>query len=169
MTLDIQFQNKWKIGLKKKYTAGLIPIALAFAAPAISAEAPRSAAQEELLRAHTAWLVKVNANDQVEGIKDFTDDALIVGAEGPIVEGREAVRAYVAVLGGRPGFNIAFNLERATVSSDGAIGYVVGSAMITSLNGDKRRIGGRVRLLTVWRKIDGVWKCYIDAPLSVPS
>ena len=155
--------------MKNIYAAGLISIASAVAAPAISAEAPRSAAQEALLRAHTGWLARVNANDQIQGIKDFTDDALIVGAEGPIVEGRDAVRDYVAILGASPGFNVAFDLERVTVSSDGAIGYVIGSAMITSLDSEKRRVGGRVRLLTVWRKIDGVWKCYIDAPLSVPS
>ncbi|CAH0355627.1 MAG: nuclear transport factor 2 family protein [Sphingobium sp.] len=155
--------------MKTKYTAGLIPITLAFAATGVSAEVPGSAGQKELVSAHAAWLARVNANDQVEGVKDFTDDALIVGGEGPIVEGRDAVRDYVAILGGRPGFNVAFDLERATVSSDGAIGYVIGSAMITSLDSNKRRVGGRVRLLTVWRKIDGVWKCYIDAPLSVPS
>ena len=140
-------------------------IFLMFGATAQAADKPLSKAQQELLAVHDAWLAKVNANRQVDGLADFTDDALVLAAEGPIAEGRDAVREYVSMLGKIPGFNVSFALEKVTISSGGNLGYVIGRSAITSLDDSGKRVGGTFRLLTVWRKIAGKWKCYIDTAL----
>lgn len=91
-----------------------------------AAEAPK------LLERDAEWAATASAGKDVEKtVSYWSDDALIVPQEGPIIEGKAAIRDFVAKRFRTPGSYIHWKSEKPSFSSDGTLAYMRGTNEIT--------------------------------------
>jgi ketosteroid isomerase-like protein len=130
------------------------------------------AAREALRAADRAHSDAADARGFVDGLTSaFTDDAYFLRETAPVLQGREAIRAYLA---STPLATARLNWStlRADVSADGTRGYTYGGGVYTRANGTTLY----TRTISWWRNEGGVWKVAAmlvslspNAPVPVPD
>lgn len=130
------------------------------APPAFNAEAE----QQKLLQRDAEWAGVASAGKDVEKtIAYWSDDAVIIPQGQPIVEGKAAIRAFVASSFQIPGFRIEWKSDKPVFSPDGKMAYMRSTNTMTvpGPNGTLLKLPGRG--MTVWRlEADGQWRCAMD-------
>jgi len=120
--------------------------------------------QASLLKRDAEWADAASSGKDVEKIISYwTDDALVVPPGQPVVEGKAAIRAFVADSLKIPGFKIHWVSEHVSFSPDGQLAYMRGTNQTTvpGPNGKLMTLPGRG--VTVWRREpDGQWRCAVD-------
>lgn len=117
-----------------------------------------------LLKRDAEWASVASAGQDVEKIVSYwSDDALLVPPGQAVVEGKAALRAFVAGTQKIPGFHIRWASEKVSFSPDGQLAYMRGTNE-TSFNGpDGKPTTVLGRGVTVWRRErDGQWRCVVD-------
>ena len=135
------------------------------------------AATEEakLLRRDSEWAEAASSGKDIEKILSYwTDDALLIFPGQPILEGKAAIRPYVASSVNIPGFKIRWVSSKAVFSSDGKMAYMPATTEITAPGPDGALITKQLRAITIWRlEPDGQWRCVVDIaneqPTTAPS
>lgn len=120
--------------------------------------------QQKLLQRDAEWADIASQGKDVENtISYWSDDALIVPQGLPMIEGKKAIRAFVASNFQIPGFSIHWQSEKPTFSPDGKLAYMrsTSTTTIPGPNGALMTLPGRG--ITVWRlDPDGQWRCTVD-------
>lgn len=135
-------------------------------APDLTAEAQR------LLARDREWAQLAAAGQDVEKtVAYWSDDAVIVPQGQPVVEGRAAIRAFVADAFHTPGFHIGWKSGPPSFSPDGKFAYLRGANTLTLPGPDGKPVTLTSRSLTLWRREeDGQWRCVLqmwnDPPAS---
>ncbi len=126
----------------------------------IDVEAERAS----LRQADQDWAATAAAGADVERIIAYwTDDAKVYPPGMPVVEGKAAIREFVAGSMQIPGFEVSWQPEEVIVSPDGQLGYTTGTNRFTAPDPQGNLVTTLGRYITVWRKeSDGSWKCVID-------
>ena len=133
------------------------------------------AEQATLLKRDAEWASTASAGQDVEKIVSYwTDDALVVPPGQPTVEGKTAIRTFVAQSLKIPGFKIHWVSEKVSFSPDGQLAYMRGANETTVPGPDGKLMTIHGRGITVWRRDgDGQWRCVIDIwndpPASQPA
>lgn len=124
----------------------------------------RMAEQQKLLQRDAEWADIASAGKDVDKTASYwADDAVIIPQGQPIVEGKAAIRAFVASSFAIPGFHIHWKSEAPTFSPDGRLAYMRGANEMTVPGPDGTPLKLPGRGLTVWRKdTDGQWRCVAD-------
>ena len=124
---------------------------------------------EKLLRRDTEWADLASAGKDVEKIVWYwTDDAVLIFPGQPVLEGKAAIRAYVAESLNTPGFRIHWVSEKPVFSPDGKLAYMRGKNELTAPepNGAPTT---HLRGISVWRlDADGQWRCVVDISNEEP-
>ncbi len=124
----------------------------------------RQAEAAALLKRDAEWAEAASAGKDVERIVSFwADDALVVPPGQPLVEGKEAIRAFVTQSMKIPGFKIHWVSEKVSFSPDGQLAYMraTNETTLTGPGGNLISVPGRG--ISVWRRDpDGQWRCVID-------
>lgn len=130
-----------------------------------------SAAREALLRRDAEWSDAAHAGKDVDKIVSYwTDDALVMFPGQPTVEGKKAIRDYVASSLAIPGFSIHWVSEEPAFSPDGKLAYMRGTDQMTVPGADGKPMTVHLRGLSVWRlEPDGEWRCVADIANEVPQ
>lgn len=134
-----------------------------------------AAEAEHLLARDAAWADLASAGQDVEKTASYwSDDAVIIPQGQPLVEGKAAIRDYVARSFRTPGFRIHWRSEKPSFSPDGRLAYMRGTSAITVPGPDGKPMTIPGRSVTIWRKeADGRWRCVVDIwndpPPSAPS
>lgn len=120
--------------------------------------------KKKLLQRDEEWAALASAGKDIEGILSYwTDDAIVFPPDLPPVVGKAALREYVRASFQIPGFSITWKASDAVVSSDGALGYLIGNNRVTLNGADGALVTITGRAATVWRKEpDGQWRCAVD-------
>ena len=118
----------------------------------------------KLLARDAEWAALASAGQDVDRTASYwSDDAVIVPQGQPVVEGKAAIRDFVAQSFHTPGFSIGWRSERPEFSPDGRMAYLR-STSVTTVPGPKRStltLPGRG--VTIWRlEPDGQWRCVVD-------
>lgn len=139
-------------------------IALAFTLPACRAGVDVEAERERLRQTDQEWAAAAAAGQDVERIIAYwTDDAKVYPDGMPVVEGKAAIREFVAGSLAIPGFVVTWQPQEVVVSPDGRFGYTAGANQFTAPDPNGVAMTTHGRYLTVWRKeADGSWKCVTD-------
>ena len=91
-----------------------------------------SAAKAALLRRDAEWADAATAGTDVDRIVSYwTDDALVIFPGQPTLEGKKAIRDYVASSLAIPGFSIHWVSEKPEFSPDGKLAYMRGADQMT--------------------------------------
>ena len=130
-----------------------------------------AAEQATLLKRDAEWANLASTNQDVEKIISYwSDDAVLFPPGQPVVEGKAALRAFVAASQKIPGFKIHWVSEKVSFSPDGQLAYMRATNETTLTGPDGRPMTLHGRGVTVWRREpDGQWRCVVDIWNEPPS
>src|SRR3954454_18750099 len=91
-----------------------------------------AAEEQKLLRRDAEWADLATAGKDVDKIVSYwSDDAVIIMPGQPVVEGKAAIRTYVAASFKDPNFKIHWKSSKVTFSTDGKMAYMPGTDEMT--------------------------------------
>ena len=146
-------------------------VTLVFVAGCLRAMAFDPAAEEaKLLRRDAEWADLATAGTDVDKIVSYwSDDAVLIMPGQPLVEGKAAIRAYVAASFKDPNFKIHWKSSKATFSPDGKMAYMPGTDEMT-VTGPNGPMTLHLRGVAIWRvDSDGQWRCVVDISNEEPA
>jgi ketosteroid isomerase-like protein len=128
--------------------------------PAVDLEAARAA----LERTDREWSAATAEGTDVDRIVGYwSDDATVYPPGMPALEGKAAIREFVAESLRTPGFAVHWEPHQVAVSADASMGYTAGTNRFTAPGADGQLVTTEGRYLTVFRRQpDGAWKCVLD-------
>jgi len=86
-----------------------------------------------------------------------------------VLEGKAAIRAYVAASLNTPGFKIHWVSEKPVFSPDGKLAYMRRTNELTVPGPNGTPMTLHLRGITVWRiDSDGQWRCVVDISNEQP-
>ena len=130
-----------------------------------------AAEQQKLLQRDAEWADLAAAGKDVDKVISYwTDDAVLIFPGQPIIEGKAAIRAYVASCFSNPAFKIHWKSTKVTFSPDGKLAYMSGTddeMTVPGPNGAPMRL--HLRGIAIWRlDADGQWRCVVDISNEEP-
>ena len=130
-----------------------------------------SSAQATLLQRDAEWANAAKSGKDLDKIVSYwTDDALVIFPGQPTIEGKKAIRDYVASSLATPGFSIHWVSEKPQFSPDGKLAYMRGTDELTVPGADGKPMTLHLRGITVWRmEPDGQWRCVADISNEMPA
>jgi len=141
---------------------------------AVAGYSPRnldSAAEgQKLLRRDAEWADLAAAGKDIEKIVSYwSDDAVLIFPGQPVLEGKAAIRAYVAASLNTPGFKIHWVSRKPVFSSDGKFAYMRGTDELTVPGANGTPMTLHLRGISLWRfDPDGQWRCVVDISNEEP-
>ena len=119
---------------------------------------------EKLLARDAEWAAAASAGRDVEKtVSYWSEDAVIIPQGQKTVEGRAAIRAFVAGSFHTPGFHIHWVSEKPVFSPDGKFAYLRSVTETTVPGPNGTTVTYPSRGMTVWRvDPDGEWRCVVD-------
>src|SRR5437870_9437281 len=126
--------------------------------------------QANLLRRDAEWADLATAGKDVDKIVSYwSDDAILIFPGQPVLEGKQAIRAYVEASLRTPGFKIHWVSEKPVFSRDGTLAYMRGTDELTVPGPNSAPITLHLRGISVWRlDPDGQWRCVVDISNEEP-
>jgi ketosteroid isomerase-like protein len=92
----------------------------------------------------------------------YSDDAVLLPPNEPIVAGKQAIRAsWVSLLS--PNIALAWQANKVDVARSGDLAYVVGRYTLTTRDAEGKPVMDRGKTIEVFKKeADGSWKVVAD-------
>ena len=145
----------------------LFPLVL-LAVPASPARAADAAVERAaLMDADRAFARDSGEKGSDAWLDWFAEDGLVVTAEGPLAEGREAVRRLTAGFLDNPDLAFSWEPERAEVAAGGDMGWTIGHYRAELKRADGPPAVRTGRYMTVWKRTaDGRWRVAADIDVS---
>jgi uncharacterized protein (TIGR02246 family) len=130
-----------------------------------------AAEEKKLLQRDAEWADLATAGKDVDRIVSYwTDDASIIMPGQPIVQGKAAIRAYVAASLSNPVFKIHWKSTSVTFSPDGKMAYMPGTDEMTVPGPNGTPFTLHLRGVAIWRvDADGQWRCVVDISNEEPA
>ena len=130
-----------------------------------------TAEETKLLRRDAEWAELARAGKDVEKIVSYwSEDAVVIFPGQPIIEGKAAIRAFVASCLGNPVFKIHWKSSKATFSPDGQMAYLPAATEMTVPGPSGAPLQLKLRAITIWRvDADGEWRCVVDIANEEPT
>ena len=130
-----------------------------------------NAESAKLLARDAEWSNLATAGKDLDKIVSYwTDDAVVMEPGQPAVEGKKAIRAYVAQSLSTPGFKIHWVSQKPTFSPDGQMAYMRGTDEMTVPGAKGAPMTLHLQGYSVWRKdSDGQWRCAVDISNEGPA
>jgi ketosteroid isomerase-like protein len=128
------------------------------------AATPDRATDEAALRAaDLAWSEAAGKKD-VEAVVGFmTDDGSTLPPNEPIQNNKEAIKKGWTALLGLKDLTIAWTPTIVQVADSGETGYTSGTWSMTFTDPKGVKMSDKGKYVEVWKKVDGKWKCHLDA------
>jgi uncharacterized protein (TIGR02246 family) len=121
------------------------------------------AADEQTIRNLDAQWSKTAGTHDVDGtVAYYSDDAVLLPPNAPIVVGKKAIReSWVALLS--PNIALSWQSKKIEVSKSGDLAYVVGTYSLTATDAHGNPNTDRGKTVEVFKKeADGTWKVVAD-------
>ena len=152
-------------------TVTLFAVILGCSSPPASPPAVNVQAEEAALIERDRAFAQAAGRGNLDSLIVFwADDATVMMAGAPAVEGKAAIRQMVTESMAIPGFNITWTPEDAKVASSGDMGYTTGTNAVTMPDSTGKPSTMRGRYITVWRKeADGKWRVTEDYATPAPT
>ena len=125
---------------------------------------------EKLLRRDAEWADLATTGKDIEKVVSYwSDDALLIFPEQPVLQGKAAIRAYVTASFNTPGFKIHWVSQKPVFSPDGKFAYMCGTDELTVPGPNGTTMTLHLRGISLWRfESDGQWRCVVDISNEEP-
>ena len=154
----------------KVAAAALFASLLGCTSPAVSPAVDVEAEKATLMERDRAFAKAAGRGNLDSLLVFWADDATVMMAGSPAVEGKAAIRNMVTESMAIPGFSITWTPEDAKVASSGDMGYTTGTNAVTMPDSSGKPSTMSGRYITVWRKeADGKWRVTEDYATPAPS
>ncbi len=119
---------------------------------------------QSLKDTEAAWSKAMEAKDFDKGMTYYADDASLLIANAPAMNGKDAIRAAMKPMFDDPSFALSFQASRIEVARSGDLGYTQGAYTMTFTEpGKKKPITDKGKYVTAYKKqADGTWKVEAD-------
>ena len=131
---------------------------------------------QSLKDAEAAWAKVMAAKDFEKSMSYYADDASLLMANMPAINGKDAIRAAFKPMFDDPNFALAFQGSRIEVAKSADLGYTQGAYTMTVTDPKtKKPVTDKGKYLTTYKKqADGTWKVVADMessdiPLPAPG
>jgi uncharacterized protein (TIGR02246 family) len=123
----------------------------------------RAADEAALRKLDDEWSKAAGAKDLEKTASFYTDDALVMPPNSPVLQGKEAARGMWKAMFAVPGFGGGWKATRVEVAQSGDLGWTTGPYEITETDASGKPMTDKGKYLAVWKKqADGSWKCVAD-------
>ncbi|HEX5832474.1 MAG TPA: DUF4440 domain-containing protein [Pyrinomonadaceae bacterium] len=139
-------------------------IVMSLSAACQTAATDTRAADEATLRNLDAeWSKAAGAKDLEKTASYYTDDAIVLPPNMPVIQGKQQARAMWQGMFSVPGFGGGWKATKVEVARSGDLGYVTGAYELSETDASGRPIVDKGKYLEIWKKQpDGSWKCVAD-------
>jgi len=136
----------------------------------------RDADVQALKDTDAAWAKVMGAKDFEKSMTYYADDASLLIANAPAINGKDAIRSAMKPMYDDPNFALAFQASRVEVAKSADLGYTQGTYTLTITDPKtKKPFTDKGKYLTTYKKqADGTWKAVgdmvsSDEPLPTPG
>ncbi len=123
---------------------------------------------EKVMKLSEEWSKAVATKDVEKVVSYWADDAVLMSANEPVLEGKTAIKQMVEESFKSPGFNISWQPKKVVVSEAGDMAYLIEDAQVSFADSTGKVITIQNKGVSIWRKqADGSWKNVVD--VSTPA
>ena len=120
-------------------------------------------AEKQLLaRLRRALRVDQSTKDADAFMNVIAEDALMIPPNRPPVRGSKAIREAVVEVIKRPAISISGQITGMEVSAAGDLAHIIGFYRLV-VEGPEGPIESEGNSITLWKKIEGQWKCVVKS------
>lgn len=129
-----------------------------------SAPAPDAASVRTAIEAsNAAWAAAAEAGDATALTALYTDDALLLMPDQPMVRGTAGIQsAFESMLSEATIEELTLTTDEVEVSDSGDIAYVVGTSQERGTLADGSAFDDPGKYVAVYENVDGQWKIAVD-------
>jgi uncharacterized protein (TIGR02246 family) len=143
--------------------AVLAALSLSAACQPQAAADTRVADEATLRNLDAEWSKAAGAKDIDKTVSYYSDDALVMPSNSPVLQGKAAARAMWQAMFNMPGFGGGWKATKVDVARSGDLAYVTGTYEINETDSNGKPKTDKGKYLEVWKKqADGSWKCVAD-------
>lgn len=114
------------------------------------------------------WSNAASTGDVEKIVSYWADDAVLMSAHEPVLNGKQAIREMVEKSFKMPGFRISWEPQSVVVSESGDMAYLLENSQISFNDSTGKAITFKNKAVSIWRKQgDGSWKNTVD--ISTPE
>lgn len=129
----------------------------------------KAAESKALMELSRQWSAIVSSGDLESGMDFWSDDAVMLPPDLPLLDGKDAIRAYVEDAAKIPGFSISWEPVSAHISHGGDMAYLIEKNVIEFEDAEGNKVISHGKVITVWRKdTQGNWKNVVDMWNAAP-
>ena len=153
----------------------LLLLSLSTACQSQMAQDTRAADESTLRTLDDEWSKAAGAKDVEKTVSYYSDDAIVLVPNIPVLKGKEQIRGMWKGMFEVPGFSGGWKATKIDVARSGDLAYVTGSYEINESDANGKPMTDKGKYLEVWKKqADGTWKCVVDMfntdlPAPAPS
>jgi len=141
----------------------LVLLSFAIACQRQTAADTRAADEATLRNLDAEWSKAVGAKDLEKTVSYYTDDALVMAPNIPVLKGKEQASGMWKAMFSVPGFGGGWTATKVEVARSGDLGWVTGTYELSETDANGKPMIDRGKYLEVWKKqADGSWKCVAD-------
>lgn len=120
--------------------------------------------EEAAIRATDAqWAQAVKAKDAERAASFWSNDASIVMPGAPPVQGKDAIRKFVADAFKSPEFSVTWETSKIEVAGSGDLAYQTAHDTVTYRDAKNKLVTEKNNAIVIWKKqADGTWKAQVD-------
>lgn len=128
-----------------------------------SAADTRAADEATLRNLDAEWSKAAGAKDLEKTVSYYSDDALVMAPNIPVLKGKEQARGMWKGMFSVPGFGGGWTATKVEVARSGDLGYVTGTYELSETDASGKPMTDKGKYLEIWKKqADGSWKCVAD-------
>ena len=131
-------------------------------------KADTKAEGEKIVQLSKEWSEAASKNDVEKTVSYWADDAILISAGQPTLNGKDAIRKMVEESFKMPGFKISWQPQNVVVSENGDMAYMIEDSQMTFSDSTGKSTTLNNKAVSIWRKqSDGSWKNVVD--ISTPK
>ena len=123
----------------------------------------RAADEAAIREADIAWSKTGETRNIDAMMPTYTEDAVLLAQDAPLVTGKPAIREALAAFYATPGLSASWRPVQVEVARSGEIGYARGIVEVRRIDPNGKLSIQSGKYVEVWRKQpDGTWKVAVD-------
>ena len=128
----------------------------------------KKAEGEKVMQSSREWSRAASTGDIEKTIGYWADNAVVMSAGQPSINGKQAIRQMVEESYKMPGFRISWQPQSVDVSESGDMAYIMANSQISFADSSGKPITIHTKGVEIWRKqVDGSSKNVVD--ISTPE
>lgn len=129
----------------------------------VTPPADRAAEEAAIKQADEQFFKAMNAKDAAAAAAVYSNDAVVMPPNSPLLVGNAAVREYLDAFAKTPQLAITGEATSVNFSDDGTVAYETGKYSSTFADDKGKTIKDDGKYLLVLKKVDGKWKVVAEA------